>query len=745
MSAPPCPPQPTLQPTPTPRRRWVAPFTPSARAALLCCGLGAGALPVLAIAQTTADGTAQVTGNGPAATPTLATVQVQGSTEAQRRFDSAASHSSVQVDGFTATTPLVNLSELLAGQAGVVALDRGNYAQDLQIAVRGFGARSTFGVRGVRILVDGIPATMPDGQGQAATAQLRSAAQIDVLRGPLAQLYGNAAGGVLQVTTREPRLPPAGSSSPYGLTGAQVGVAAGSSGQRLVDASLDFGDRALGGLIDVSQFETDGWRDHSAARRTHLNGKLVARPDADTRITALINLYDQPRAQDPLGLTRAQFDADPRQAASVAGTFNTRKSVAQNQLGVVLERQLSSADSVRVRAYGGQRDLRQYLSFSGAAANSAGGVVDLDRDYYGLGVAWTHAARMPSGLPLTWTLGVDADRLSELRRGFVNDNGTAGDLRRHERDEAGNTDLFAQVDAWVTPTVRAVAGLRASRVRAEVNDRFVNAANPDDSGTRTWRQTSPALGLVWAATDQLNLYANVGRGFETPTLAEMAYSAGNTGPNYGLGASRSRQMEVGAKWQGAQHRLEAAWFAARSRGEIVPAATVNGRTVFQNADNVRRRGLELAWSAQAGAWTPRAAYTYLDAHFGSAYAGAGGTAVPAGNRLPGTARHVAQLALDYAPSAAWQLGASLDLSGKVFANDANTDAAPGFGVLGLRAGYRLSAGSESSSPRWQLWARLDNLLDRPYAGSLIVNDGNGRFFEPAAGRRLMVGLRAQFL
>ncbi|RYF27969.1 MAG: TonB-dependent receptor [Comamonadaceae bacterium] len=707
----------------------------------MCCTLAAAALP--AVAQTDGTGAGAVAAGTPAtATATLPAVQVQGSAEAQRRFDAAASHSSVQVDGFTATTPLVNLSELLAGQAGLVALDRGNYAQDLQIAVRGFGARSTFGVRGVRILVDGIPATMPDGQGQAATAQLQSAAQIDVLRGPLAQLYGNAAGGVLQVTTREPRV---GTGSTGGVTGAQVGVAAGTSGQRLVDASLDFGDRALGGLIDVSQFETDGWRDHSAARRTHLNSKLVARPDGDTKITALVNLYDQPLAQDPLGLTRAQFDASPRQAAGVADTFNSRKSVAQNQLGVVLERQLSAADSVRVRAYGGQRDMRQYLSFSGAAASSAGGVVDLDRSYYGLGLAWTHATRMPSGLPLTWTLGVDADRLSELRRGLVNDNGTAGDLRRHERDQAGNTDLFAQVDAWIAPTLRAVAGLRASRVRTQVNDRYVTAINPDDSGTRTWRHTSPALGLVWAATDGLNLYANVGRGFETPTLAEMAYSTSNTGPNYGLGASRSRQMEIGAKWQGAQHRLEAAWFDARSHSEIVPAATVNGRTVFQNADNVRRRGLELAWSAQAGAWSPRAAYTYLDAFFGSTYTGTGGAQVAAGNRLPGTARHVAQLALDYAPTVAWQLGASVDLSGKVFANDGNTDAAPGFGVVGLRAGYRFGGTVAEGAPRWQLWARLDNLLDKRYAGSLIVNDGNGRFFEPAAGRRIMVGLRAQFL
>lgn len=670
-----------------------------------------------------------------ASTASLGTIDVVGSAQAQRRFDSAASHSSVVLDGFTAPLPLVHLSELLAGQAGVVTQERGNYAQDLQIAVRGFGARATFGVRGVRILVDGIPATMPDGQGQAATAHLPSAAQIDVLRGPLAQLYGNAAGGVVQVTTREPR-----------ATGtAQAGVAIGSYGQRLVDASLDFGDQRLGGLVDLSHFEIDGWRAHSAAQRTHFNGKLVARPDGRTRITALVNLYDQPLAQDPLGLTQTQMQSDPRMAPSVTTEFDTRKSVGQNQLGMVLEHQLNEVDSLQLRAYGGARQLRQYLSFSGAATSSAGGVVDLDRSYGGMGMAWTRALRLPTGLPLTLTAGLEADRMSEHRQGFVNLAGASGELRRDEQDRAANTDLYAQVDAWLSPRWRAIAGLRASQVRVRVDDHYITATNPDDSGARAWRSTSPVLGLVWSATEELNLYANVGRGFETPTLSEMAYSVGNTGPNFGLSAARSRQWEVGAKWRGTRQQMEVAWFDTHSRGEIVPTDVVNGRSVFQNVDNVRRRGLELAWRAQWGAWSPRASYTYLDAHFGNAYAGAGGAVVAAGNRLPGTARHMAQWALDYAPGPRWRVGGTLHLSGRVFANDRNTASAAGYAVAGLHSSYQLSGGAEGETPRWQLWARLDNLFNRRYTGTLIVNDGNGRFFEPAAGRRLMVGVRAQFL
>ena len=667
-------------------------------------------------------------------TPLLPTVEVQGQAAAQRRFDAAASFSSVAVDAFATPSPLVNLSELLAGQAGVVVLDRGNFAQDLQISVRGFGSRSTFGVRGVRLLVDGIPATMPDGQGQAATAQLASAAQVDVLRGPMAQLYGNAAGGVIQVTTRDPK--PGG--------GAGASVALGSFGQRQLGASFDWGNRTLGGLVDVSHFSTDGWRAHSAARRTHLNSKWVARPGTDTKITALVNLYDQPRAQDPLGLTRAQWLADPRQSTGQSLAFNTRKSVSQYQLGLVLEQRLGASDDLRLRAYGGTRELTQFLPFSGAAATSAGGVVDLDRRYGGIGWAWTHQARLASGLPLRWTLGMDIDRLREQRQGFVNNagNNDPGALRRNERDRAGNTDVFAQVDVLLSPTWRVVAGVRSSQVRLAVDDQFIALpGNPDDSGQRTWRHTSPVLGVVWSAADSLNLYANLGRGFETPTLAESAYSAGSTGPNTALQASRSLQAEIGAKWRGEGYQLDAAWFDARSRDEIVPAASINGRSIYQNADRVRRRGLEMAWSSTDGAWRPQLTYTYLDAFFASPYTDAAGQAIATGNRLPGTARHTARLAFTHHPSAAWQWGADLNLSGKVFVNDRNTDAAPGFAVASLHASHALQS---QGSTRWQLWARLDNLLDRNYAGSLVVNDGNGRFFEPAAGRRVMVGLRAQF-
>lgn len=659
----------------------------------------------------------------------LQAVTVSASRTAQRAFDAAASVESLAVDAFRTPSPLVNLSELTSTAPGLQIRERQNYAQDLQLSVRGFGSRSTFGVRGVRILVDGIPATMPDGQGQAATAMLRAAERIELLRGPAAQLYGNAAGGVLQVFTAQPPLAPA---APV----ARASVGFGGDGQREAGFTLGAGGSMFGGLLDVSQFETDGYRDHGAARRRQLNGRLLFKPDGATTVNGILNLFDQPLAQDPLGLTRAQFEDDPRQAASVASLFDTRKSVGQQQAGVVVEHKPDAANTLQARLYAGRRQVRQYLAFSGAAATSSGGVIDLDNDYGGVGFSWTHLTRL-NGLPLQWTIGAEADTLDQKRRGYVNENGRAGALRRDELDEADNLDLFGQAEWMFSPQWKLAAGLRASRVRLSVDDRYVNAASPDDSGDVEYRHASPMLGLVWHGGEAWNVYANVGRGFETPTLAEAAYRSGGTGPNLELAAARSRQAEVGLKWRGGAHLLDLAVFTARSRDEIVPLATEGGRSIYQNVDRVQRRGMEAAWRHDGGRFATQLAWTLLDARFLRGYAGADGALVAAGNRMPGTPRHSLFARAEYRAASDVRVGAGMRAESRTWVDDRNSEASPGYAVFHLDASREIRAGRT----RWFIFGRLDNLFDRHYAGSVIVNDGNRRYYEAAPGRRLFVGIR----
>lgn len=661
----------------------------------------------------------------------LGEVVISASRNEQRVFDAPAAIDAVLVDTFGASSPLVNMSELLSAVPGLQARERQNYAQDLQISVRGFGTRSTFGVRGVRILIDGIPATMPDGQGQAATASLSSAKRIEVLRGPVAQLYGNAAGGVLQVFTKDPPVTP---------NGPQIGVnlGAGSDGQRQLGASIAGGSETLGGLLDVSRYETDGYRDHSAAERTQLNAKVVARPSAQTTITGIVNIFDQPLSLDPVGLTRAAFEANPRQAIPETTTFNTRKTIEQQQAGVVVEHRLTPADSLNARLYGGARKVFQTLAFAGGAPTSAGGVIDLDRTYGGVGLSWTHKTTA-NGLPLNWTVGMEADKLNERRQGFVNNNGVPGAQRRDEDDTARNLDYFAQVDWTFAPKWKALAGVRASEVRFTVDDNYL-ADGRDDSGSVEYRNTSPVLGLMWFATDTLNVYANLGTGFETPTLAESAYRVGGTGPNFGLQPAKSRQAEIGVKARLGRHAVDAALFDAQSDSEIVPLAVSGGRTVFQNVDDVQRRGAELSVRSDWGKTRTRLGYTWLDARFNKTFRNAQNATINAGNQLPGVPRNSLFADVEYRPADRLSLGLEMRAESKAYVDDLNSDAAPAYEVFSIRAGYEF----RMAQARMHLFGRIDNLFDKNYAGSVIINDGNGRFFEPAAGRRLFVGLRSQF-
>lgn len=667
------------------------------------------------------------------ATPVLLDpVVVSAQRGRETSFDAPAAISAVTRETLESAGPQVNLSEVLNRVPGISVLNRQNYAQDLQLSIRGFGSRSTFGIRGVRLIVDGIPATMPDGQGQASTIALSSAGRIEVLRGPLAQLYGNAAGGVVQVFTEDDAAQPA----------ATLSATSGSFGQRKIGAkfSTTF-SRGHGLTVDVSQFRTDGYREHSDAQRGQLNARWQTDVGASTHLSMVLNALDQPTTHDPLGLTREQWEADPRQAVPLALSQDPRKSVRQQQLGTVVEHRLGSDTTLTGRLYAGGRDLDNALSIPIAAQGSptsSGGIVQFERSYAGAALQVSHRLRLDEARNLKLTAGVELDGMRENRRGFINDGGQRGALKRDERNTVHNRDVFVQA-AWdVTPRWTATAGLRTSRVRFRTEDHFITAENPDDSGGVDYRATNPVLGIAWRVSPALNLYANAGRGFETPTFTELAYRPVGSGLNTDLRASRSRHAEVGAKWKiGGDHRFDVALFDIATRDEIVVDTNSGGRSTFKNAGRTSRRGVELSLASRlSDALHTTLSLSQLRARFDDDFTSGSGAAavlVPAGNRLPGTPQRNAFAELVWTPARAWSgwhAAAELVHTGSIAVNDANDDAAPAATVLNLRAGIAQTFG------RWQMreTLRLDNATDRRYAGSVIVNDGNRRFFEPALPR-----------
>ncbi|HEY4998156.1 MAG TPA: TonB-dependent receptor, partial [Usitatibacter sp.] len=628
-------------------------------------------------------------------------------------------------DTIRAAGPMVNLSEVLDRVPGVSVLNRQNYAQDLQLSIRGFGSRSTFGIRGVRLIVDGIPATMPDGQGQASNVSLASASRIEVLRGPLALLYGNAAGGVVQVFTE------AGAPQPT-LT---VTGSAGSFGARREGVTFAATEGAHRYTLDASHFATDGYRAHSSASRDQFNGKWTWDVGAATRLDTVVNILDQD-ALDPLGLTRAQWQQDPRQSPAIAFTQDARKSVNQKQVGTVLEHRFDDDTTLNARIYVGKRDLDNKLSTPFAAQlppSSSGGIVTFDRIYSGAGLQLARRIAIADSVSARLLAAVEVDRMRDDRQGYLDNAGVQGALRRDEDDLVADTDALLQASVDFGERWSAIAGVRSSRVRFDTRDRYIVPGNPDDSGTLIYRATNPVAGVTWHASPDLNFYSNVGRGFETPTFTELAYRNNASGLNTGLRASQSNHAEIGAKWRATSGQsLDAAIFDIRTRDEIVVDTNVGGRSTFRNAGRTTRRGAEVSYVARlADTVRARLAVTALEAKFDT------------GKHLPGTPERSAFGELVYTPRvplAGFHTAIEVVHVGRIFVNDANDDSAPAATLLNLRAGFRERIGMIEIEPL----LRLDNATNRRYAGSVIVNEANSRFFEPAPTRNWLVSVTARY-
>jgi iron complex outermembrane recepter protein len=648
--------------------------------------------------------------------------------------------------------PLVHLSETMSRVPGLAVANRWNYAQDLQISSRGFGARAGFGVRGVRLYSDGIPASGPDGQGQVSHFDLAGAERVEVLRGPFSVLYGNSSGGVISLI-----------SAPVKGPKVEGAIDIGSFGLRQLRGQ---GEAVLGEGVDlragVAALEVEGFRPRSEAKRRLGSLRLGWQPSARDSIVVNANHLDQP-AQDPLGLTRAQFDADPLQTTSQATQFDTRKTTEQTQLGARWRHRYDEGvlREATLAAYVGRREVVQFLAIAPATqanVRHGGGVIDFARDFYG------SEARVRLAFDaVDVVVGLAADRQRDDRKGYENFTGTApnqvlgvvGNLRRNEENRAATDDAFAQAEWAFAKDWSLGAGVRTGRVTLTTADSYITGtgptANGDDSGSRRFSYTNPVLGLRFAALPGLNLHASVARGFESPTLGELAYRLDNSGGfNTTLVPQKSEQLELGAKWRGGGLQLDVAAFEARVEDEIGVASNAGGRSAFQNVGRTLRRGVEVAsrWAITPELAASLAA-TALDARYRDDFLTCTGipcttptVRVPAGNRIAGTQRGTAFAELAWRQANIGELGAELRHARALMANDINTEAAAPYTLVGLRWSHRLSAAALLGGGWMAEWLlRVDNALDKRYAGSVIVNEANARFYETGAPRTVGVSLR----
>lgn len=654
-------------------------------------------------------------------------------------LDTPAAVSVVSGEDLRHAAPRVNLSENLGSVPGLQIQNRQNYAQDLQLSMRGFGSRSTYGVRGIRMYVDGIPATMPDGQGYTSNFDLNSIDSVEVLRGPFSALYGNASGGVIDVKAETGAQPPKIEAGTwYGSYGSvRYGLkATGATGDGTQAGDVDYS-------VSTTRFTTHGYRDHSGARKNLANAKLGVRLDDASKLTLIFNSVDI-KANDPGGLSRDEWKENPRQSPR-GDQYNTRKSTKQTQAGLRYDRALGENDDISVMAYAGERETVQYQSIPRAPQlnpTHPGGVIDLTRHYQGIDSRWTHRGDL-GDVPFSFTTGLNYENLIEKRKGYENFSmvngapvfGEKGSLRRDERNLMWNVDPYLQTSWQLTDKLSLDAGVRYSNIWFDSNDHYVTARNGDDSGEANYHKWLPAGSLKYALTDAWNVYVSAGRGFETPTINELSYRAGGiNGLNLDLKPSTSDTVEIGSKTRIGNGLLTAALFQTDTDNEIVTDTSSGGRTTYKNAGKTRRQGVELGLDQQFGdAWKLKAAWTYLNATYRTDVCN--GDVDCNGNRMPGIARNMVYASMGYEPETGWYAGGDVRYMSSIMADDENTAKAPSYTTVGLNTGYKVKQGN------WMLdvFGRVDNLFDRDYVGSVIVNEGNGRYYEPAPGRNYGVG------
>ena len=617
----------------------------------------------------------------------------------------------------------LGLDEALNRVPGVFMQNRYNFAQDLRVSIRGFGARSAFGIRGVKILVDGIPETLPDGQGQVDSIDLGAAQQIEVLRGPSSSYYGNASGGVISVMSER------GAETPS----ANLRFTAGEYGAQKFQVKAGGQTDQVNYFVSLSDSQVDGYREHSETENTQLSGRLEFDLGDRGSLLAVANYTDQPVSNDPGGINIAQAQADPRSARDRNLSFDGGEALEQTRVGFVYSLPMGEGSELQVRNYYVSRDFNNRLPFFG------GGSVDLQRFFAGGGISYNHQGSL-GGRPNRVVVGLDYDDQDDHRRRFNNDMGVLGVLTLDQDEHVTSTGLFVQDELNISDNVRLSFGVRFDQVEFDVGDRFLS--NGDDSGVRKLDDVSPMVGLSANLSPEVTVYGTYSTSFETPTTTEFANPSGAGGFNPLLEPQAATNLEIGLRGGvGSRTRYELAVFDIDVEDELIPYEIPSspGRDFFSNAGRSNRTGLEAALLTQP---TDRIgitlSYTYSDFTFADFLDDNGNDY--SGNRIPGTVEQLVFAELSYRHPAGWFGALDALHVGDQFANNANTVADGAYTLSNLRLGFDASRGGATFSP----FVGVNNLFDQSYNSNIRLNAFGRRYYEPGPGRNIYAGVAVNF-
>jgi iron complex outermembrane receptor protein len=633
--------------------------------------------------------------------------------------DVARSVSLVRKDRIQNATQQLGLDEALSLVPGLYMQNRYNFSQDLRISLRGFGARSGFGIRGVRIYVDGIPETLPDGQAQVDSIDLGSASSIEVLRGPASALYGNASGGVIAVETE------LGGTDPF----IEGGIGAGELGFSKYQVKTGGSYRSIDYLFNASSQELDGYRDHSYSEGRLFNGKVAVNLNDTDRLTVAVNLTDQPESEDAGGVDAAQAAADPKSARDLNVLFNAGEALSQQRLGVVYERQRPAGDLL-LRNYYVWRDFSNELPFA------AGGAVDLGRFFYGVGAQYTFGTQLPERLGIT--VGMDLDRQDDDRRRFDNNQGVRGTLVFDQQERVDSTGVYVQGRYELSDAWSFSAGLRYDELTFAIRDRFL--ADSDDSGEIDFSELSPSFGVNFSMGQHI-LFGSFSSAFETPTTTELANPDASGGFNPTLRPQLANNYEVGIKGENFNTYYEVSVFRIDLEDELIPfeLPAFPGRTFYSNVGTSERTGIEtaLSWEGPSG-FGADLSYTWSDFVFEQFIDDNGNDF--GGSRLPGLPEHFGFAGLTYDTANGFHAQLEAIYSGSLYADNANDVSVDSYVVSNFRASKSFERGPWLLRP----YIGINNIFDERYNSNVRINAFAGRYYERAPGRNVYAGITVRY-
>lgn len=618
--------------------------------------------------------------------------------------------------------PQLSLFESLGGVAGLFAQNPDNFAQDLRISIRGFGARAAFGIRGIRLVVDGIPESTPDGQADVDNLDVGAMRRVEVLRGSAASMYGNAAGGVINLQTENADEMP--------LIEGQI--TAGSYGFRSYRLKSGLKKGKFQYVLVGTHNRSEGYRERSQMQSSILNLKLKYDFDSLTSLSLLANYGSGPIANDPGGLTASQATENRRQVHPNNLRFVAGEAVTQGRVGITFEKKIGKS-LFYARAFGTQRDFENFLAFQAAGAGT------IHRVFSGVSVQYQFTQDVGI-LGFRFRVGTDLENQADTRRRYDNLTGTRG------RVTFDQVESFRNLASYITQELTykkltLLTSLRSDVIRMEAKDAFLTDGN--QSGGREYARLNPTIGLSWEVSPTLNLYTNVGTSFETPTLSELSNNPDGTGGfNPTLNPQEALNTEIGMKlFLRPKVRWDVTLFNVDVQNELVPyqIAGQAGRVFFRNAGSSRRQGIEISFNALlAKGLSLFSNYTFSDFKYRTYQTTAGKFD---GNTLPGIPRHAAQVELRYFTQKGFFGMGQLRHASAFFADDANATNANGYTLLNLRAGWRWNSNSKTQGLAIEPFVGINNVLEAVYFQNIQINAAANRFFEPAQGRFWFGGIK----